>query len=152
MVGGFILPMICGYLFLRLAGSPKRKASAASTFRPMAVLVAGFIVYAGYRGSGQVNLGGIAALVVVVVWAIVQTVRPRPVVTNGTEPFVGLLACRTHPRLNQTLPVPRRAFGTKHPMCRLGRWHRERLARFCGHPKINRDIPSLRRRHCAFEP
>jgi hypothetical protein len=76
--GGFILPMCVGYIFLRLAGSPKRKPSTAGVLRAIAMLLAAILVYANYRGSGQVNLGGVAAVVVVIAWGIWQIAHTSP--------------------------------------------------------------------------
>lgn len=71
--GGFIIPMVVGYILLRFAGSPKRKAGTAITLRVLAILVAVFLVYAGYVGDGrQLNPGGVLAAVAIVLWAAKQ--------------------------------------------------------------------------------
>ncbi len=72
-VGGFIIPMVVGYIFLRVAGSPNRKPTTAIVLRVIAVLVSAFLAYAGYSGSGgHVNPGGVLAVVVTLLWALYQ--------------------------------------------------------------------------------
>ena len=71
--GGFIIPMIIGYILLRFAGSPKRKPAIALVLRVLAVVVAALLVFAGYiGGGGQLNPGGLLALIIVTAWAIKQ--------------------------------------------------------------------------------
>ena len=71
--GGFMIPMIVAYIFLRFAGSAKRKPGTATTLRVFAVLAAIFLVYAGYiGGGGLVNPGGLLAVIITIAWALKQ--------------------------------------------------------------------------------
>ncbi|MDR7134560.1 hypothetical protein J2X06_001744 [Lysobacter niastensis] len=71
--GGFIIPMIVAYVFLRLAGSANRKPGTATTLRVLGVLGALFLGCAGYVGDGgQVNLGSLLGVVVAIAWALKQ--------------------------------------------------------------------------------
>ena len=70
---GFILPMAVAYVFLRFAGSAKRRPATAVVLRALAVLTAFLLVYAGYLGGGgQFNPGGLLAVAVTVGWALKQ--------------------------------------------------------------------------------
>jgi hypothetical protein len=73
-VGGFIIIiMVIAYILLRFAGSPKRKPGTAVTLRAIAIVVALFLAYAGYTGSGgAVNIGSVLAVVVTIAWAAKQ--------------------------------------------------------------------------------
>lgn len=71
--GDFIIPMAVGYILLWFTGWPKRRASTAIALRVLTVLVTAFLVYANYLGSGgQLNPGGLLALVVIFAWAVMQ--------------------------------------------------------------------------------
>ena len=71
--GGFIIPIIVAYIFLRFAGSPKRKPGTAMALRILAILSALLLAYSGYiGGGGQINLGGVLAVVVTIAWAAKQ--------------------------------------------------------------------------------
>jgi hypothetical protein len=76
-LGGFVITMLFTSILLRIAGSPTRGPSAAAVLRTLAVLLALFLAYAGYLGSGgQINLGGVLAVIVTVAWAFKQTRKP----------------------------------------------------------------------------
>jgi len=65
--------MIVAYIFLRFAGSTKRRPKTAITLRVLAVLAAIFLAYAGYvGGGGQINPGALLAVVVTIAWASKQ--------------------------------------------------------------------------------
>ena len=71
--GGFVIPMLFSYILLRLAGSPKRGTSAAIILRVVAVVIAILLTYAPYSlPGGTVNPGGVAAVVVALLWALRQ--------------------------------------------------------------------------------
>ncbi len=77
-LAGFVIPMVAGYVLLRLARSPGRRPGTAAVLRICAVLATIFLVYAGYvGGGGRLNLSGLVAIVVVAAWAVVQQVRRR---------------------------------------------------------------------------
>ena len=72
-VGGFIIPMLVAFVFLRFAGSPKRKPGTGTVLRILAIFASGFLVYSGYIGAGgQLNPGGLFAVLVTVAWAAKQ--------------------------------------------------------------------------------
>lgn len=76
--GGFILPMAVAYVFLRFAGSARRRPATAVALRVLAVLAASFLVYAGYLGSdGAFNPGGLAAVALTLAWALKQQFARR---------------------------------------------------------------------------
>ena len=71
--GGLIIPMVVAYILIRFAGSAKRKPGTATALRALAVLAAIFFAYAGYAGGGgQINPGGLLAVVVTIAWALKQ--------------------------------------------------------------------------------
>ena len=72
-LGGFIIPMLVAFVFLRFAGSPKRKPSTALALRWIGVAGAAVLAFAGYLGAGgAINPGGVLAVLVSVAWAIKQ--------------------------------------------------------------------------------
>lgn len=77
-LAGFAIPMLAGWFLLRRARAPGRRPATAVLLRIAAVLAAMFLVHAGYVGSGgRLNLGGMLAIVVVVLWAIREQLRKR---------------------------------------------------------------------------
>jgi hypothetical protein len=69
--------MAAAYILLRAADSNKRKPSTALVLRVIAVLLVLVLVYAGFVGSGTLAPGGIAAVLVTIVWALWQQFKVR---------------------------------------------------------------------------
>jgi hypothetical protein len=73
-LGGFVLSMAVGYVFLRLAAS---RPLSATLLRVLGVSGAAFMGYLGYKGGGDINLGSVLAVVVTLAWAIKQHVSRK---------------------------------------------------------------------------
>lgn len=68
-IGGFVLSMAVGYVFLRLAAS---RPLSATLLRVLGVSGAALVGYLQYKGGGDINLGCVVATLITLAWAIKQ--------------------------------------------------------------------------------
>jgi hypothetical protein len=71
-IAEFIISMLCSYVLLRFAGSPKRSGDTAIVLRSFAIAIALLLAYVAYVGGGHLSAGAICAVVVTVAWAAKQ--------------------------------------------------------------------------------
>lgn len=71
MIGGFIIAMLPAFVFIRLAGSPKRRPNTAANLRLLGVASAAGLTVLGAMG-GRLNIGSALALLLAAAWALMQ--------------------------------------------------------------------------------
>lgn len=71
LTGGFVIAMLPAFVFIRLAGSPKRRPNTAANLRLLGVASAAGLTILGAVG-GRLNMGSAFALLLAAAWALIQ--------------------------------------------------------------------------------